>query len=108
VLILVILYSAARKYWKLADFGSASVGTSKQLNTTKQARGTEGYRAPEILTPKGKCNNKADLFALDCVIYEIVTADKLFEMIGPSSSMLKARTTHSVLIDGANPRRTHN
>ena len=69
----------AHNCWKLADFGSASVATSKQLNTTQLGRGTEGYRAPELLSPKGKCNNKADIFALGCVIYEIVTGDKLFE-----------------------------
>jgi serine/threonine protein kinase len=61
----------------LADFGSASQATSKRLNTTSKARGTESYRAPEVLAIN-RFNNRADIFALGCIIYEILTGRKLF------------------------------
>jgi serine/threonine protein kinase len=74
-----VLYSGKDKCWKLADFGTASDATSKQLNTTRYSRGTTGYRSPEILDMKeAKYNNRTDIFALGCIVYEIVTGQKLF------------------------------
>jgi len=78
VLIGIVLYSLVHNCWKLADFGCASAGTSERLNTTILGRGTNGYRAPEVLNDPGKCNTKADMFALGCIIYETVTGEKLF------------------------------
>ena len=60
-----------------SDFGSASKATSKRLNTTYKARGTESYRAPEVLE-NNRFNNPADIFALGCIIYEILTGRKPF------------------------------
>jgi serine/threonine protein kinase len=62
--------------WKLADFGTASQATSKRLNTTRDARGSQGYRAPEIF--QSRYNQKSDIFALGCLVYEVVTGAKLF------------------------------
>lgn len=61
----------------MADFGSASQATSKRLNTTHLSRGTESYRAPEVLKD-GRFNNRSDIFALGCIIFEIITGQKLF------------------------------
>ena len=61
----------------MTDFGSASQATSKRLNTTFFARGTESYRAPEVLL-NYRFNNRADIFALGSIIYEILTGRKLF------------------------------
>jgi serine/threonine protein kinase len=58
--------------------GSSSQATSKKLHTTNLGRGTNGYRAPEILAEVAHCNNKADMFSLGCVLYEITTGEKLF------------------------------
>ena len=43
-------------------------------------RGTTGYRAPELL-PFGSAtyNNKVDIWALGCILFEIVTRTKRFE-----------------------------
>ena len=66
--------------WKIGDFGTASAATSKQLHTTRYSRGTMGYRAPELLdSVNPQFNNKADIFALGCIIYEILTGAKLFQ-----------------------------
>lgn len=53
-LLTLVLYSEQYKCWKIADFGTASTATSKRLNTTRYARGTAGYRAPEILVKEAK------------------------------------------------------
>jgi serine/threonine protein kinase len=73
-----VLFSSRDKCWKLADFGSASAATSKKLVTTVLGRGTEGYRAPEVLR-RCQCNKRSDIFALGCIAYEIVTGQKLFD-----------------------------
>jgi serine/threonine protein kinase len=73
----LVLFSTRDQCWKLADFGSASAATSKKLVTTALARGTEGYRAPEVLT-RGRYSKRSDMFSLGCITYEIVTGQKLF------------------------------
>ena len=72
-----MLYSSRDARWKLADFGSAAQATSKHLHTTIDYRGTASYRAPELLNA-GRFNNKVDIFALGCIIYEMVTGRQLF------------------------------
>jgi serine/threonine protein kinase len=72
-----VLYSGRDARWKLADFGSAAQATSKHLHTTIEYRGTASYRAPELLNA-GRFNNKVDVFALGCIIYEMVTGRQLF------------------------------
>jgi serine/threonine protein kinase len=72
-----VLFSSKGQCWKLADFGSAALATSKKLVTAVFRRGTEGYRAPEVLT-HGQYNKRSDMFAVGCISYEIVTGQKLF------------------------------
>ena len=74
----IVLFSRKDNCWKLADFGTASHATSKRLNTTRASRGTAGYRAPETLAVNAKFNQKSDIFAFGCIIYEIVTGQRLF------------------------------
>ena len=73
-----MLFSERNGHWKLADFGTATKATSKRLHTTRYARGTTCYRAPELLQEDARVNNKADMFALGCILYEVTTGQKLF------------------------------
>jgi len=73
-----VLYSQNTGHWKLADFGTASKATSKRLHTTRYARGTTCYRAPELIRDDARVNNKADMFALGCIMFEVTTGEKLF------------------------------
>jgi len=73
-----VLFSERDRLWKLADFGTATKATSKRLHTTRYARGTTCYRAPELLQEDARVNNKADMFALGCILYEVTTGQKLF------------------------------
>jgi hypothetical protein len=77
-LLIVVLFSIRDRRWKLADFGTTSQATSKRFNTTHFSRGTSSYRAPEFLFEDSRYNNKADMFAFGCIIYEVGTAHKLF------------------------------
>jgi serine/threonine protein kinase len=74
----LVLFSHRDKHWKLADFGTAVKATSKLLHTTRFSRGTSCYRAPELLKEDSRFNNKADMFALGCILYEVTTGQKLF------------------------------
>ena len=77
---ILVLFSERDGCWKLADFGSAAEATSKSLHTTRDRRGTASYRAPEVLEDfNASYNNKADIFALGCILYEITTGQKLFK-----------------------------
>ena len=44
-----VLYSRQEGVWKIGDFGLTMEGTSQRGHTTRYARGTSSYRAPELL-----------------------------------------------------------
>jgi serine/threonine protein kinase len=48
-LISKVLYSRLSNVWKLTDFGISAEATSKRAHTTRYARGSARYRAPELL-----------------------------------------------------------
>jgi serine/threonine protein kinase len=64
--------------WKLCDFGFTLPGTTKGFITTAASRGTSGYRAPELLREHAVYNVKTDIWALGCIIYEILNGCRLF------------------------------
>ena len=78
ILTSAVLFSERSKRWKIADFGIACNATSGKMLTTILKRGTTSYRAPEVLTSSGKFNKKSDIFAFGCIIFEIVTLQRLF------------------------------
>jgi serine/threonine protein kinase len=72
----LVLFSSKSNRWKLSDFGTATQATSSTKHTTSR-RGTDSYRAPEILLHK-RFSKKSDIFALGCILYEIILRRKLF------------------------------
>jgi len=40
--------------------------------------GTEGYRSPELLSDDPSFTNKSDIWALGCVVFELVSGTSLF------------------------------
>lgn len=77
------MYSRKDKVWKLSDFGITSEGTSIAFRSTDGGRGTAGYRAPEvILESKSAFNNKVDIWALGCILFELATGKSPFNSDG--------------------------
>ena len=64
---------------KIGDFGiSRILNSSKSFANTK--KGTINYMAPEMLKKEGEYyNNKVDIWALGCVIYELCTLEFCFD-----------------------------
>jgi hypothetical protein len=82
--VISVLYSHKDSVWKLADFGLTSEGASNMNLTTKYARGTTGYRAPELVKPDGKAvyNKKLDIWSMGCILYELATGTPAFTSDG--------------------------
>lgn len=59
---------------KLTDFGFFCHNTEKFNNSF----GTRYYMAPEIIL-MGDCNNMVDIWALGCMLYELLTGEILFD-----------------------------
>lgn len=69
---------------KVADFGLAkSIDQSPDLTHTGHAMGTPAYMAPEQIRDAKNVDQRADLFSLGAILYEIVSGQRAF--IGDSS-----------------------
>jgi calcium/calmodulin-dependent protein kinase I len=73
------LFSNQDRKWKLADFGISSAVSALTTAFTREARGTEGYCAPEIFQGNGEFTNKVDIWSMGCILHELVTGQKLFQ-----------------------------
>lgn len=58
---------------KLGDFGIARDQNSKQLTETGLTVGTYAYMPPELVTGESNITGKADLYALGCLLFELIT-----------------------------------
>jgi hypothetical protein len=63
---------------KLSDFGIARDNSATALTATGRTVGTYHYMAPEQIKD-GSVSHKADLYALGCVLYELLTGEPPFE-----------------------------
>lgn len=73
----LVLYSLQDQVWKIADFGLTTEGTSNLARTTHYSRGTPSYRAPELIRDV-KYTNKVDIWAIGCILYELIFKTKAF------------------------------
>lgn len=74
-----VLYSMKTRKWKLVDFGISGQATTMRAVTTRYSRGTSSYRAPELLQSENPYfTNRTDIWALGCILYELVSSRKLF------------------------------
>ena len=75
-----VLYSSKSEVWKIADFGLTSHATTTRAKTTHGGRGKQCYRPPELLCePKPTFNKMVDIWALGCILYELITGRQAFE-----------------------------
>jgi tetratricopeptide (TPR) repeat protein len=73
----IVLFCLGDKLWKLADFGISAKAVTAAL-TTQDAKGTSGYRAPELLREKATYTVEVDIWALGCIMYNLVTGKAMF------------------------------
>jgi len=71
ILIFVVLYARKDSEWKVADFGLTSEGSWRTFHAPS-------YRAPELLANEIEYNNKIDIWAIGCILYELATFKKAF------------------------------
>src|SRR6059036_1073163 len=87
----------------VADFGIAraiSAAASDRLTETGIALGTPAYMSPEQASEDGQVDGRSDVYALGCVVYEMLVGTPPFT--GPSAQAILAR--HAV--DPVAPIRT--
>jgi serine/threonine-protein kinase len=58
---------------KLADFGLALVHAESRLTSAGKTMGSLHYMAPEQIQGKPALSNRTDLYALGCVLFELLT-----------------------------------
>jgi len=73
----LVLYFQVKQSWKLTDFGISAEATSGTVSTN-WSRGTQGYRAPELLQEHATFTNRVDIWALGSVTYELAMGKRAF------------------------------
>ncbi|MEO6772717.1 MAG: serine/threonine-protein kinase [Kofleriaceae bacterium] len=74
---------------KLLDFGIAKLESSVHRTTLGVVLGTPAYMAPEQC--RGiECDSRADLYALGCILFELVTGAPPFGRTGSMSDVMAA------------------
>jgi serine/threonine protein kinase len=76
----VVLYSMNSSNWKIADFGFTTEGSSTRIIISKTGRGTQGYRAPEMIgEDDSQFNSRVDIWAFGCILFEVVNSKKAYK-----------------------------
>lgn len=76
-----ILVDVQSKFVKICDFAKAKYPQQDEnLAQNFEKRGDMIYRAPEVLIDGGDCSFKSDLWAVGCIIAEMMMGKPLFEL----------------------------
>jgi eukaryotic-like serine/threonine-protein kinase len=79
---------------KVLDFGLVKFNDSSAMQTTLMTgahvtTGTPAFMAPEIITNEGEVDQRADVYALGCVAYYLLTGQLVFEADTPMKMFLQ-------------------
>lgn len=70
---------------KLSDFGLATMAAATRITRAGKTAGTFVYMSPEQIRGQPPVTPKADLYALGCVLYEMLTGRPPFEADNPAA-----------------------
>jgi serine/threonine-protein kinase len=90
----VMVCRVARRFdfVKVLDFGLAKTAAQKdqtQLTVVGTTTGTPGYMAPEMIMGDSEVDGRADLYAVGCVAYYLLTGTQVFDDDRPASLALQ-------------------
>ena len=74
---------------KLLDFGIAWARASTRVTATGTIIGTLGYMAPELANGTEEGDERADVFALGCVLFECITGEQAYVGTNPMAILSK-------------------
>lgn len=74
---------------KLSDFGLAAIIAGQRLTTAGKTAGTFLYMSPEQIRGKPELSNRTDLYALGCVLFELLTGRPPFDADTPAGILHK-------------------
>jgi serine/threonine-protein kinase len=79
---------------KVLDFGLVKFNDPSTMQTTLMTgthvtTGTPAFMAPEIITNEGEVDQRADVYALGCVAYYLLTGQLVFEADTPMKMFLQ-------------------
>ena len=82
------LFLTSKGKLKLGDFGIARDTEASPLTAAGKTVGTYGYMAPEQIRGSNSISRKTDLYALGCLLYEILTGQTPFIADNPAEMLL--------------------
>jgi hypothetical protein len=77
---------------KVLDFGlvqSEDRGGAAMLTAEQRAIGTPAYMAPEVILGERDTDRRADVYALGCVAYYLLTGERVFEAETPMKMLMR-------------------
>ncbi len=89
--VLLLKDDEGRDIVKLTDFGIAKIMDMPSLTFSEQLFGTPGYIAPEYVEGV-ECDERADIYSLGVVLYEMVTGVLPYDWEGQADLLLKPLT----------------
>jgi serine/threonine-protein kinase len=96
---------------KVADFGLVkSISSSRGNTQTGLAMGTPEYMAPEQIRDASDVDQRADMFALGCILYELVTGERCFrgpDNVSVFNAIVAGKYTSTKEIAPELPRNVH-
>jgi serine/threonine-protein kinase len=75
---------------KLLDFGIAKLETAVVRTTIGLVLGTPSYMAPEQCLGQPDCDHRVDLYALGCILYELISGTPPFGRGGSMTDLMAA------------------
>lgn len=85
----VFLVRDAERKIKLLDFGIAWARASTRVTATGTIIGTLGYMAPELANGTEEGDERADIFALGCLLFECLTGEQAYVATNPMAMLSK-------------------